>query len=148
LAKVDFLLSQFQFDESESIINTILKSENKNSKYYNKAKFLKAKLFMKQYNYVDAEKQLIELLEVNFINEDVLTNLGWCFIRNSKVTDAIFCFKKAVEINPLNETAHYQLGNGYTDKTYSELFKIYPENFLMNSRKWKTFNSIQKYFKK
>jgi len=147
LAKVDFLLSQFQFDESESIINTILKSENKNSKYYNKAKFLKAKLFMKQYNYVDAEKQLIELLEVNFINEDVLTNLGWCFIRNSKVTDAIFCFKKAVEINPLNETAHYQLGNGYTDKTYSELFKIYPENFLMNSRKWKTFNSIQKSLK-
>lgn len=147
LAKADFLMNQFQFETSDSIINSILKSEKDNSKYFHKAKLLKTKLFMKQYNFADAEKQLIELLETNYINENILTNLGWCFIRNSKVADAIFCFKKALEINPLNETAHYQLGNGYTDKTYSEIFKIYPEKFIKKSKKWETFNLINKFLK-
>lgn len=147
LAKADFLMNQFQFEASDSIINSILISEKINSKCFHKAKFLNAKLFMKQYNFVDAEKQLIELLETNYINESILTNLGWCFIRDSKVSDAIFCFRQALEINPLNETAHYQLGNGYTDKIYSELFKIYPEEFIMNSENWETFNSINKFLK-
>jgi len=142
LAKADFLLSQFQFEKSITIINNILNTEKKNSKYFNTAKFLKAKYFMKQYNFVDAENLLIELLENNYINENVLTNLGWCFIRNSKVSDAIFCLKKTLEINPLNENAHYQLGNGYTDKTYSELFEIYTNNFITNSENQATLNAI------
>jgi len=62
-------------------------------------------------------------------DDRVLESLNLTLIRLGRVAEAIDAAELAVRINPYNEGAQYQLGNGYTRRNYTELEAAYPDAF-------------------
>jgi tetratricopeptide (TPR) repeat protein len=62
-------------------------------------------------------------------DDRLLESLNLTLIRLGRVAEAIDAAELAVLLNPYNEQAQYQLGNGYTSVNYSELEKAHPEAF-------------------
>ncbi|XHS76367.1 tetratricopeptide repeat protein [Burkholderiaceae bacterium UC74_6] len=52
---------------------------------------------------------------------DALEALNETLIRLGRTEDAIAAAEEAVKLNPYHEQAHYQLGNGYTRRTYTQM---------------------------
>lgn len=68
-------------------------------------------------------------LSVPAADDRLLESLNLTLIRLGRVSEAIEAAELAVELNPYNERAQYQLGNGYTRLNYSELEDAYPDAF-------------------
>ena len=60
---------------------------------------------------------------------DALAALNETLIRLGRTDDAITAAQQAVKLNPYQEFAHYQLGNGYTRKNYTQLAADYGHDF-------------------
>ena len=60
---------------------------------------------------------------------DLLRALADTFIRLGKTADAIEAARLAVRSAPFHEGAHYLLGNGYTARSYTDLFAAFPRTF-------------------
>jgi tetratricopeptide (TPR) repeat protein len=68
-------------------------------------------------------------LPLSAADDRLLESLNLTLIRLGRVAEAIEAAELAVRINPYNEQAQYQLGNGYTSMNYTELEKANPEAF-------------------
>lgn len=68
-------------------------------------------------------------LSIPAADDRLLESLNLTLIRLGRVAEAIDAAELAIEINPYNEQAQYQLGNGYTRLNYSELEGAYPGAF-------------------
>ncbi len=62
-------------------------------------------------------------------DDRLLESLNLTLVRLGRVAEAIDAAELAVEMNPYNEQAQYQLGNGYTRINYTELEEAYPDAF-------------------
>ena len=59
----------------------------------------------------------------------LINSLVTVMIRLGETREAIALCREALLWDPLNERAHYTLGNGYSDMNYSELEAAYPDAF-------------------
>jgi Flp pilus assembly protein TadD len=60
---------------------------------------------------------------------DLLRALADTYIRLGRTADAIEAGRLAVRVAPFHEGAHYLLGNGYTARSYTDLFAAFPQAF-------------------
>jgi len=60
---------------------------------------------------------------------DALEALNETLIRLGRTEDAIAAAEEAVKLNPYHELAHYQLGNGYTRRNYTQMAAQEGEKF-------------------
>lgn len=65
---------------------------------------------------------------------DAWIALGETLIRLGRTDEAVGAAERAVALNPYHEFAHYQLGNGYTRKTYTQLAAAYGQAFVQAMR--------------
>lgn len=82
-----------------------------------------AKVLYKQDHYQQAFDTLQILMTPSALDDEVLVNMGFSLIGLSRINEAISMFEEAVRWNPMNEMAHYYLGNGYARVDYSQLVK-------------------------
>ncbi len=68
-------------------------------------------------------------LPLSAADDRLLESLNLTLIRTGRVSEAIDAAELAVELNPFNEASQYQLGNGYTRLSYTELEAAHPEAF-------------------
>ena len=61
---------------------------------------------------------------------DALEALNETLIRLGRTDDAISAAEEAVKLNPYHELAHYQLGNGYSRRNYTQMAAQEGQNFL------------------
>ena len=62
-------------------------------------------------------------------SSDALETAAGTLIRLGRVNDAISACEWGVRLNPYHEYAHYDLGNGYARKNYTQLMAAYPGSF-------------------
>jgi tetratricopeptide (TPR) repeat protein len=74
-------------------------------------------------------KRLTEALAKSDPDPDLLLHLSDTLIRLGRTAEAIAAARLAVAIAPYHEAAHYLLGNGYTEKNYTELLAARPDAF-------------------
>ncbi|MBV8469725.1 MAG: hypothetical protein JOY60_07700 [Burkholderiaceae bacterium] len=60
-----------------------------------------------------------------YVSADGLMALSDTLIRLGRTQEAVQAAERAVQLNPYHEVAHYQLGNGYTSKNYTQLAAEY-----------------------
>ena len=60
---------------------------------------------------------------------DLLLHLSDTLIRLGRTAEAIRAARLAVDIAPYHEAGHYLLGNGYTERNYTELFTAKAQSF-------------------
>lgn len=60
---------------------------------------------------------------------DALMGLSETLVRLGRTDEAVAAAEQALALNPYHELAHYQLGNGYTRKNYSQLAAEYGTAF-------------------
>lgn len=68
----------------------------------------------------DARQWLEQALAV-FVDGETLVVHGEVLIRLGRTDEAIAAFERAIVLDPLQEKAHYNLGNGYARRNYVEL---------------------------
>ena len=73
--------------------------------------------------------QLKHALALSEPDPDLLLHLSDTLIRLGRTEEAIASARLAVVIAPYHEAGHYLLGNGYTERNYSELFTAKPQAF-------------------
>ena len=56
-----------------------------------------------------------------YVSADGLMALSDTLIRLGRTQEAVQAAERAVQLNPYHEQAHYQLGNGYTSRNYTQL---------------------------
>ncbi|MEN3045936.1 MAG: tetratricopeptide repeat protein [Candidatus Hydrothermales bacterium] len=100
----DFFIKKNDFESALYIIEKTL------------AKNYSPLLEMKKYyiyfmlgNLKEAEKGLLSLKQRGFSNEILYNNLGVIYMNLGKFKEALFCFEKALEINPFYENTHENL---------------------------------------
>ena len=72
-----------------------------------------------QLRHFDASLVQLEASLKAFPSADAYAALNETLIRLGRTDEAITAAQRAVELNPWQELAHYQLGNGYTRKNYT-----------------------------
>lgn len=77
----------------------------------------------------DGSLKLLQQALDSWTTPEVLMTLNETLIRLGRTDEAISCSEWAVRLNPFNDAAQYNLGNGYARKNYTELAAAYPKNF-------------------
>jgi tetratricopeptide (TPR) repeat protein len=77
------------------------------------------------------DASLVELADAlgEFATPEALEVLANTLIRVGRVNDAISACEWGVRLNPYHEASHYDLGNGYARKNYTQLAAAYPGCF-------------------
>lgn len=83
----------------------------------------------KQQEHQAALDTLIAVLDNSTFSDRLLFAFVQPLIRLGRVQEASRVLKKAIEVNPFNELAHYYLGNGYAQFNYTQLEEKYPQIF-------------------
>lgn len=76
-----------------------------------------------------ALSHLLRAVELSPPDPELLVSLLEALLRVGRASEAIDAAQLALELGPYNERAHYQLGNGYTRKNYTQLYAAYPDAF-------------------
>ena len=63
--------------------------------------------------YPEATKTYQDLLNLNPSHEKALFSLGWVFIDEKRLMEAVPLFKKAIALKPNDVNSHYSLGIAY-----------------------------------
>lgn len=84
------------------------------------------------YRKQDFEASLAHLKRALALSEpdpDLLLHVSDTLIRLGRTAEAIAAARLAVSIAPYHEAGHYLLGNGYTERNYTELFTARSQSF-------------------
>ena len=93
-----------------------------------KALFENANKLYENGEYKEAEKMYVQLLEKDYISDDLHYNLGNALFKTNQLAKAILHYEKALKINPSNEDAAYNLELA-NNKTIDKVEAI-PDLFL------------------
>jgi len=85
-------------------------------------------VLQKKREYDASLERLTAALEAEATPE-VLNALAETLVRLGRTDEAITAAEWACLLNPYNDFAHYYRGNGYTRRSYTQLFAAYPKTF-------------------
>ena len=119
LAAAKLALDQHDFERAEKLDREAL---SRASTALQKARALRAlgQLSFQRRDFDTSHKQLMESLAL-VRTADALEALNETLIRLGRTDEAIAAAEEAVKLNPYHELAHYQLGNGYSRRNYTQM---------------------------
>lgn len=126
----------YEYENKDNLTLELFRERLKDNPQDSKIGASLASFYTKKGKYHDAESVYLAVLKYDPDNPLVYNDLGIVFFIQNKKDEAIFNFKKAVQLNPKYENAIYNLANTYyhfgdDEKArvyYSRLLKINPES--------------------
>ncbi len=125
LARAELLLRTLQYDAAAKEFESVLVTST-NPLELADSKLGLAKIYGKQNDSQRALDTLLTTLNADMFTADIIFQIGYQLIDQSRVSEAIDMFGEALRWNPGHELAHYFLGNGYARLNYTQLEEKYP----------------------
>jgi tetratricopeptide (TPR) repeat protein len=134
------LFNQGNLKEAESSLRSLLEAEPDNAATL----CLLATILMQQVDgLADAEKYMVQAIDLLPDNLDLVNNLGSIYWAQHRFDDAIECFKKVNQANPKHVDAWHNLGKCYQSKGFlSEAEFAFNSAFDLNSQRLDILESL------
>ncbi|OQY27480.1 MAG: hypothetical protein B6244_10530 [Candidatus Cloacimonetes bacterium 4572_55] len=118
----------FDYDQAERIYQDALQ-EDLSRDAISRAYAGLANIAYKKNQFDQSLEYLLQAVDKGEISDFLANRFVLILIRLSRVHEAIQTAKITLKLNPFHQSAHYTLGNGYTNLNYTQLEERYADNF-------------------